>query len=172
MSKARKQLDTARSTLNGWFRDSKGFYPFARLADNKVYEALSGWQAIALSYGGLNEKNVARAAGAFNRPELSTDWGVRLFATDSPAYDPLSYNDGSVWPFVTGFVTLAEYRNHLAPAALQHLYGVAALTGFSGAGFIPEYMSGDRAQALAHAVPHQLFSSSAVIQPVVSGLLG
>jgi hypothetical protein len=103
---------------------------------------------------------------------LSTDWGVRLFATDSPSYDPLSYNDGSVWPFVTGFTMLAEYKNHRAQAALQHLYGVSALTGFSGPGFIPEYMGGDRAQQLSRAVPHQLFSSTAVIHPLISGLLG
>jgi hypothetical protein len=169
---ARGRLEKARASLNGWFRDAKGFYPFAKLADGKVYEGLSGWQALALSYGGLNDKNVSRATAALNRPELSTDWGVRLFATDSPSYDPLSYNDGSVWPFVTSFVTMAEYQRHRPLAAMQHLYGIAALTGSSGPGLIPEYMSGSRAQPLAHAVPHQLFSSGAVIHPVVSGLLG
>lgn len=53
-------------------------------------EALSSWQAIAVDPGGLSEESAARAAGAFNRPELSADWGPRLFATDSPFYDPLS----------------------------------------------------------------------------------
>jgi hypothetical protein len=33
-------------------------------------------------------------------------------------------------------------------------------------------MSGERVQALPYAVPHQLFSSSAVINPMVSGMLG
>jgi hypothetical protein len=46
------------------------------------------------------------------------------------------------------------------------------MTGLTGAGFIPEYMSGERAQALPHAVPHQLFSASAVVNPMVSGMLG
>jgi hypothetical protein len=55
---------------------------------------------------------------------------------------------------------------------LQHLYGIAAITGLSGAGFLPEYLSGDRAQALPRSVPHQLFSSGAVVHPLVSGLLG
>ena len=50
--------------------------------------------------------------------------------------------------------------------------GSASITGLPGAGFIPEYLSGDRAQALPRAVPHQLFSSSAVVHPLVSGLLG
>ena len=169
---AGEQLAHGRAALAGWFVEAKGFLPFARLNDGSSYEALSSWQAIAVDQGGLPEKIAGRAASAFNGPELSTDWGTRLFATDSPFYDPLSYNDGSVWPFVTGFVTLAEFRHHRAMAALQHLYGVASLTGWLEAGDIPEYLSGDRAQALPHAVPHQLFSSGAAVHPLVSGLLG
>ncbi|HVN07196.1 MAG TPA: hypothetical protein VMT86_22410 [Bryobacteraceae bacterium] len=169
---AGEELERGRSSLRSWFLDTKGFLPFARLTDGSSYEALSSWQAIAVDYGGLPQDKAMRAAAAFNNPELSTDWGTRLFATDSPFYDPLSYNDGSVWPFVTGFVTLAEFHHHRAMAALQHLYGVAALTGWLEPGDIPEYLSGDRAQALEHAVPHQLFSSSAVVHPLVSGLLG
>lgn len=77
-----------------------------------------------------------------------------------------------MWPFVTGFAVLAEFRNHQPAGGLRHLYGTAAMTGLSGAGFIPEYMSGERAQALPAAVPHQLFSASAVINPMISGMLG
>ena len=125
-----------------------------------------------MAHGGLDAQHAGRAASSFNRPELSADWGVRLFATDSPSYDPLSYNDGSVWPFVSGFTMMAEFKQHRWQGALQHLYGIAALTGVSGPGFITEYMSGDRAQQLQRAVPHQLFSSTAVIHPLISGLLG
>src|ERR1019366_7114151 len=85
---------------------------------------------------------------------------------------PLNLNVCRRVPFVTGFATLAEFRNHQPNGGLRHLYGTAAMTGLTGAGFIPEYMSGERAQALSSAVPHQLFSSSAVINPMVSGMLG
>ena len=77
-----------------------------------MYEAQSAWQGLALAFGGLEPAKAAKAAAHLGRPELTTNWGARLFATDSPNYDPLSYNDGSVWPFVTGFATLAEFRNH------------------------------------------------------------
>jgi hypothetical protein len=169
---AASRLAKARASLNAWFLPGREWLPFGRLTDGTSYEALSGWQAFALAWGGLDAEKSQRAAATLNAPELSADWGIRLFASNSPHYDPLSYNDGSVWPFVTGFAAMAEYRNHRAGAALQHLYGLAAVTGLTGAGFIPEYMSGDRAQALPHAVPHQLFSSSAVVHPLVSGLLG
>ncbi|HEV2445316.1 MAG TPA: GH116 family glycosyl hydrolase, partial [Candidatus Sulfopaludibacter sp.] len=169
---AAARRDRARQALNEWFVESKGTFAFARLTDGSMYEAQSAWQGPALAFGGLDATKAARAAARLARAELTTDWGARLFATDSPNYDPLSYNDGSVWPFVTGFVTVAEYANHQAAGGLRHLYGTAAMTGLAAAGFIPEYMSGERAQALPHAVPHQLFSSSAVIDPLVGGMLG
>ena len=164
--------DRARQALNEWFIEPKATLAFARLTDGSLYEAQSAWQGMALAFGGLDPAKAASAAAHLARPELTTNWGARLFATDSPNYNPLSYNDGSVWPFVTGFAVLAEFRNHQPFGGLRLLYGTAAMTGLSGAGFIPEYMSGDRAQALPAAVPHQLFSSSAVIHPMVSGMLG
>ena len=162
----------ARATLERWFADSPATLSFARLIDGSLYAAQSAWQSLALALGGLDPDRAARAAANLYRPELTTDWGARLFATDSPNYDPLSYDDGSVWPFVTGFAVLAGYAQHQPGGALRHLHGTAALDGFSAAGFIPEYMSGERAQALPRAVPHQLFSSSAVIHPAVAGMLG
>ncbi len=169
---AAARRDRARQALNGWFVEPKATLAFARLTDGSMYEAQSAWQGLALAYGGLNPEKSAKAAAHLDRPELTTRWGARLFATDSPNYDPLSYNDGSVWPFVTGFAALGEFRNHQPDGGLRHLYGTAAMTGLTGAGFIPEYISGERAQPLPSAVPHQLFSSSAVIAPLVSGMLG
>jgi glycogen debranching enzyme len=166
------RLARARQSLDRWFVESNGTLAFARLTDGSMYAAQSAWQGLALAFGGLDPAKAAAAAARLNRPELTTNWGARLFATDSPNYDPLSYNDGSVWPFVTGFAILAEYAHHQAAGGLRHLYGTAAMTGLTAAGFVPEYFGGERAQALPHAVPHQLFSSSAVINPLVSGMLG
>jgi len=171
-AEATRHLEKARVSLSAWFDEKKGHLPFGRLTDGSNYDALTGWQAIALSAGGLDRQVAERSAAALNRATLSSDWGIRLFATDSPHYDPLSYNDGSVWPFVTGFVAMAEYHHRLPVAGLQHLFGLAAMTGYSGAGFLSEYYSGDRAQALPRSVPHQLFSSSAIVHPLVSGMLG
>jgi hypothetical protein len=165
-------LPKVRGALDRWFIDSRDTYAFARLTDGTLYEAQSAWQGLALALGGLDGAKSARAAARLSRAELTTPWGTRLFATDSPYYDPLSYNDGSVWPFVTQFAALAGFAHGRPAAALQILHGTAAMTGLTGAGFVPEYLSGERAQALPHAVPHQLFSSAAVVHPAVTGLLG
>jgi hypothetical protein len=74
---------------------------------------------------------------------------------------------------MTGYVIQALYRQNRDFAAFQHLSAMAGLTGFAGAGWMPENFSGDRLQTLSHAVPHQLFSTGVgFIQATVSGMLG
>jgi hypothetical protein len=171
-AEALRRLEKARESAVAWFLPEKGYFAFAELRDGTRYEANSGWQAFLLAHGDLPGEAPAQAARALARPELATDWGTRLFATDSPFYDALGYNDGSVWPFVTAFAAMAEYRHRQATAGFLRLAGLAAATGLSGAGFLGENFSGDRFQSLPRSVPHQLFSSMAMIHPLVSGLLG
>jgi hypothetical protein len=172
MEQARKRLEQARKSLDAWFREDRGYFPFAALADGSTYDAQSSWQALALTYGGLDARKAERATASFDRAQLITPWGARLFATDAGERDPAARIDTSVWPLTTAFVSLAEFRNHRARAGLEHLYSVASLTGFAGAGFVPQRLSGERAQTMPQSAPHQLFSSAAVIHPVVRGLLG
>lgn len=169
---AHKRLEQARRSLEAWFREDRGYFPFATLQGGGTYNAQSSWQALALVYGGVDSHKAERATMSFTGAQLTTPWGTRLFASDVPDRDPAARIDTSVWPLTTGFVSLAEFRNHRGRAGLEHLYSIASLTGFAGAGFVPEDLSGERAQTMPKSVPHQLFSSSAVIHPMVRGLLG
>ena len=164
VEQARQQLDRARKSLDGWFQEDKGYFSFARLGGS-ADDVPSSWQALALAYGGLDARKSERASESLHRRELSTPWGARLFAGGAG-------RDNTVWPIATGFVALAEFRHHRWAAGLGHLYGNAELTGFSGAGVVPQFLSGDRAQSPARALPHMLLSSSAVVHPMVRGLLG
>jgi len=169
---AHARLIDARGALAAWADPRNGHLAFAQLKDGSRYTALSGWQAFAIAWGGLPDAIARPAARSLNRATLATDWGVRLFATDSPYYDALSYNDGSVWPFVTGFAIQAQFRNGWVESGRQLLEGLARADGLMGAGFMPEYLSGDRFQALPRAVPHQLFSASPLVEGTISGLFG
>jgi glycogen debranching enzyme len=169
---AEDRLRLARAAIAAWFLPTKNVFAFAELNDGSRYEANSGWQAFLLAHGGVDPGQAQKAAASLASPALATRWGTRLFATDSPFYDPLGYNDGSVWPFVTAQATLAMFRHGQAASAWHYLEGMAQATGLTGAGFLAEYFSGDRFAEGPRAVPHQLFSSVAVIHPLVAGMLG
>jgi hypothetical protein len=101
-----------------------------------------------------------------------TDWGARPLSAASTLFDPLHYNNGAVWPFVTGFTSLAQYNYHNQNAGKFALDAIAR-TGFDfSRGRNPEVLSGRLYKPLDTAVPQQFFATSMVLTPLIRGLLG
>ena len=147
-------------------------YAFALLQGGTVNENLTAWPATAMAFDVLDPVKGAEMAARLASSAIMTDWGARPLSAASPLFDPLHYNNGAVWPFVTGFVALAQYRYHNAPAGWFALQSIAR-TGFDQAlGRNPELMSGRLYKPLDTAVPQQFFATSMVLTPLVRGLLG
>ncbi len=164
-----KALATIESTL--WMPEQKQ-YAFALLKDGSVNSNLTSWPATAMSFDVLDPAHGAEMAARLASSTIMTDWGARPLNANSTLFDPLHYNNGAVWPFVTGFVSLAEYRYHNAPAGWFALQSIAR-TGFDQSlGRNPEVMSGRLYKPLDTAVPQQFFATSMVLTPLIRGLLG
>jgi hypothetical protein len=133
---------------------------------------LGNWPAVLLALSGSVDPQKAREELAhLASPELATDWGDRWLSDKSPLYDPVSYNNGTVWPFMQTFVALAQYNYGDPLNGFVTLRNTANLTGMQSPGALPEHMNGDRYLPGERSVPHQLFSSVAVIVGAVEGLL-
>jgi glycogen debranching enzyme len=147
-------------------------YAFALLEGGAVNESLTAWPATAMAFDALDGARGAEMAARLASSEIMTDWGARPLGAASPLFDPLHYNNGAVWPFVTGWVALAQYRYHNALAGRFALDAVAR-TGFDEArGRNPEVISGRLYKPLDTAVPQQFFATSMVLTPLIRGLLG
>ena len=147
-------------------------YAFALLQDGTVNSNLTSWPATAMSFDALDQANGAEMAARLASSTIMTDWGARPLGAASTLFDPLHYNNGAVWPFVTGFVSLAQFKYHNAPAGLFALQAIAR-TGFDQAlGRNPELFSGRFYKPLDTAVPQQFFATSMVLTPLIRGLLG
>jgi hypothetical protein len=171
---ANSRAAQARESLHkSWWMPEQHAYAFGVNAEGQRAEMLGVWPSVLLALSGqLDSQKAAQGAAAFARPELSTDWGVRWLSDQNPLYDPLSYNNGSAWPFISGITAWAEYRHGFPLAGFALWRSLANLTGLSSPGMLPELMNGDRFLPGEHAVPHQLFSSVGVVLPAVRGLLG
>ena len=147
-------------------------YAFALLQGGSVNENLTAWPATAMAFDGLDQVHGAEMAIRLASSEIMTDWGARPLAAASRLFDPLHYNNGAVWPFVTGWVSLAQYRYH-NPAAGKFALDAIARTGFDEArGRNSEVFSGRFYKPLDTAVPQQFFATSMVLTPLLRGLLG
>ncbi|MFN8581686.1 MAG: hypothetical protein U0163_12010 [Gemmatimonadaceae bacterium] len=90
---------------------------------------LTAWPATAMSFDVFDPVRGAAMAERLASSNIMTDWGARPLSAASALFDPLHYNNGAVWPFVTGWVALAEYRYHNAHAGRFALDAIAR-TGF------------------------------------------
>jgi hypothetical protein len=164
----------AEAALRGkWWNPQERYFAFGVTRDGARADRVGNWSAVLLSLPRrLHTIPPAGAAQIFARPELASDWGSRWLSNRDPDYDPISYNNGSAWPFMSGFVAWAQYEQGEPLAAFATWSSIARLTGLLSPGAVPELMNGDRFRAGERAVPHQLFSSFGVVVPAVRGLLG
>jgi hypothetical protein len=125
-----------------------------------------------MSWHLFDEAQGQAMAAALARATISTDWGGRALASESRLYDPLHYNNGTVWPFVTGFLALAEYRYHNVYAARSQLEAVGRTFDVWGLGRNPEVFSGSSFEPLETAVPQQFFATSMFLTPLLRGAFG
>ena len=172
-ARARQVRSRALATMESklWM-PALGQYAFALLQDGTVNANLTAWAATAMAFGVLDADHGAEMAAKLASSSILTDWGARPLSATSTLFDPLHYNNGAVWPFVTGFVSLAEYRYHNAAAGRFALDAIAR-TGFDHAlGRNPEVISGRLYKPLDTAVPQQFFATSMVLTPLIRGLLG
>ena len=147
-------------------------YAFALLENGKVNESLTAWPATAMSFDVFDPTRGAEMAARLASSEIMTDWGARPLAASNPLFDPLHYNNGAVWPFVTGWVSLAEYRYHDPAAGKFALDAIARTTFDESRGRNPEVISGRLYKPLDTAVPQQFFATSMILTPLIRGLLG
>jgi len=172
-AEARAERERAIAALDGklWI-PSKGQYAFAVLEGGKINETMTAWPATAMAFDVFNKEQGRQMAERMARSDLMTDWGARPLSTTSALFDPLHYNNGAVWPFVTGWVATAQFRYGNPHAGWQALNAIANTSWDESRGRNPEVISGRVYKPLDTAVPQQFFATSMIITPLLRGLFG
>jgi hypothetical protein len=167
--------DKARASINRRFLDDANRrINFAIMKDGTGQAEQTVWPAFGI-WRGVFEPGHAAVGGMLDelaRAGLGTDWGARMLSKESRLYEPLSYNNGASWPFLTGWAALALYAGGRPAAAWQYVEALSELTFLEGRGYIPELFSGDRLRSVDAAVPHQLFATTGFVSTVMRGLVG
>ena len=163
----------AAQTLNNrYWREEDGHHAFGILQSGGTNDNLTVWAATATAFELLDEERADRTLTKLATDSISADWGARILSTGSPLYDPMHYNNGAVWPFVTGFVIWGQY-NYRRPWSGYPLIDALKQMAFDWArGRHPELLSGRYYRPLDTAVPQQFFATSMLVSPIVMGLLG
>jgi hypothetical protein len=165
--------EKARRTLNeAYWRAGDDQHAFGILTGGRTNDNLTAWPGTAASFGLLDDERAVRTLRKLATDSVSADWGARLLSVGSRLYDPLHYNNGAVWPFMTGFVAWGQYAYRRPWAGFHLVDAVKQMTFDWSRGRHPENFSGAFYRTLDETVPHQFFASSMMITPVMRGVLG
>jgi len=163
----------ALRTLNErYWRPQEQHHAFGILESGGTNDNLTVWPATAATFDLLTEPNVDLTLTKLATDSITTDWGARILSTGSPLYDPMHYNNGAVWPFVTGFVVWGQYNYRRPWSAFPLVDALAQVTFDWSRGRHPELLSGRYYRPLDTAVPQQFFATSMLVSSTLQGMLG
>jgi hypothetical protein len=163
----------ARHALETMFWNEKNqFYAYAVREDDSQINEVTIWPAIAMRFRAMDPSNGRIAQKKIASPQLSTDWGTRFLSSHSRFYDPVSYNNGAVWPFLTGFSSLAMYQYDNPYHGFSLLKANLNIIMDYDFGSPAELLAGNLYRPLDESVPNQIWSSGNTISSFVEGLLG
>lgn len=170
---AARVAERAHAAFGHKFWDSqRRHYAYAFNAGGEQVAEVTPWPAVGLMWQLGDPEHSAATLLKLNSAELTTDWGTRSLSNKSPLFEPLNYNYGAVWPFLTSWVATAQFQHHFALQGYNSLLTNVRHTFDNALGFVTEVFSGEQNIWPQEAVAHQGFCSAGVVLPLVRGLLG
>ncbi len=131
----------ARFLADFWMA-SEGCYCLALEQGGRQVTSVASNAAQVLWTGIASPDHATRIASRMMRPDMFSGWGVRTLSADHAAFDPLAYQQGSVWSFDNSLIVSGLRRYGEDKAALR----ITAATLDSAAGFrrgrLPEFIAG------------------------------
>jgi len=93
--KARALADVVEERF--WM-EGKGTYAIALDRAGRQVDAVTSNPGHLLFSRAVAEERARTVAASMLAPAMWSGWGIRTLASGQPAYNPLSYHDGTVWP--------------------------------------------------------------------------
>jgi glycogen debranching enzyme len=93
-----------------FWMEHEQFYALALDGDKRAVDSISSNPGHLLWSGLPDRARAAKVARRLLQPDLFSGWGLRTLSSRNPAYNPLSYQLGSVWPHDTLIASAGLWR--------------------------------------------------------------
>ena len=155
----RAEADELQQRIDDRFwRDELGTFAMAIGKDGWVADTVSSNAGHLLWAEAVHPEKAKAVAASLVGNEMWSGWGIRTLARDHPAYNPVSYHRGSVWPHDTMVAIAGLLSYGHADEALTLAGGLlAAAAHFSYE--LPELFSGISRDEVPHPVGYPTSSS-------------
>jgi glycogen debranching enzyme len=124
-----------------WMED-EGTYAFGLDAQKKQIDAVTSNPGHCLWSGIASPERAKRVADRMFQPDMWCGWGIRTLSSNNPAYNPFSYQRGSVWPHDNGIIAAGFKRYGFADELNKVAEGIFAAASFFDSFRLPEVFAG------------------------------
>ncbi len=110
-----------------WLLD-QDFCALALDGDGKPVDSITSNPGQCLSLGIFDHEKALTVAARLNAPDMFNGWGIRTLSSLSPAYNPMGYHIGSVWPHDNSLIALGLRSQGLVKQSLKVAQGLINMT--------------------------------------------
>jgi glycogen debranching enzyme len=110
-TKLRRKAAALFDRFNDSFWDEEsGFYAYMLDGEKRKVLTVASNPGHLLWSGIVPPERAAKVVARLLAPDMNSGWGIRTLSSRHPAYNPYSYQNGSVWPHDNGLIALGFKR--------------------------------------------------------------
>ena len=126
-----------------WCEDT-GFYAYALDGDKRPVKTIVSNPGHLLWSGIASPDRAASVVRRLMQPDMWSGWGIRTLSADNPAFNPFSYQNGSVWPHDNGIIAMGFRRYGFADEAAMIARDISEAASYFVFHRLPELYGGIR----------------------------
>jgi glycogen debranching enzyme len=127
---------------DAFWDEETGFYAFALDGDKKKVMSIASNPGLCLWSGIVPPQRAGRVVSRLLQADMRSGWGIRTLSATHPAFNPFSYQNGSVWPHDNGFIALGFRRYGFADETADLIRAVSGAGSFFDRHQMPELYAG------------------------------
>ena len=124
-----------------WCEDT-GFYAYALDGEKRPVKTIVSNPGHLLWSGIVRPERAASVIRRLTQPDMWSGWGIRTLSADNPAYNPFSYQNGSVWPHDNGIIAMGCRRYGFAKEAAMIARDISEAASYFVFYRVPELYAG------------------------------
>lgn len=136
-----------------WMED-EGFYCLGLDNKKQQIKSVTSNPGHLLWSGIVPEERAQKLVERLFQKDMWCGWGVRTLSQENPAYNPMSYQRGSVWPHDNSSIAMGLKRYGYHQEANRIAEGIFAAASYFEAGRMPELFGGIERQSDNFPVPY------------------
>jgi glycogen debranching enzyme len=146
-SRRAKELRAKAKTLFDRFNEvfwdeDGGFYAYCLDGDKKKVLTVASNPGHCLWSRIVPQERARRVVERLLKPDMWSGWGIRTLSRDHPSYNPMSYQNGSVWPHDNGIIAIGFKQYGFAEEAARVARAIIDAGSFFALYQMPELYAG------------------------------